>query len=196
MGEAKLVKDIMAPIDDYNKIQMDAPLCDVLGILRENHEKLKSGEKGKFHKTIIVIDGSGKIVGKLSLYDLVRGLVPEKAKKPELSRMYYRTLSSRAAEVADEVSQVQERFQWLNHTFLDLVKQETQKKISEVMAPLHPLLHEDDTMNKAIYIMFKENIRQPGVVRGDQIVGIVNLIDIFDELLIVAGDECFWNPQA
>jgi hypothetical protein len=130
-------------------------------------------------------------VGKLSLYDFVRGLVPEKAKAPDLSRVYYRALSSRAAEVADEVGAVQERFEWLNHTFLDLVKQETQKKVREVMAPVHRLLEEEDTINKAIYVMFKENIRQPGVVRDGKLVGLVNLIDIFSELIVVAGDECF-----
>ena len=58
--------------------------------------------------------------------------------------------------------------------------------------PLHPLLHEEDSLNMAVYVMFKENIRQPAVVRDGQIVGIVNLIDIFSVLLDVAGDQCFW----
>ena len=92
-----------------------------------------------------------------------------------------------------EVGAMQERFQWLKSSFLDLAKQETQKKVGEVMAPAHPLLQEDDTINKAIYVMFKENIRQPMVTSGDKIVGVVNLIDVFSVLIDVAGDECFLN---
>jgi hypothetical protein len=191
MAKQKMVKDIMAHIDEYNKVSMDAPLCDVLSILRKNYEDIKAGKKGKFHKTILATDRSGSIVGKLSLFDLVRGLVPEAAKKPDLSRVYYRTLSSRAAEVADEIGEVQERFKWLHNSFLDLAKQETQKKVKEVMSPVQAFLDENDTINKAIFVMFKENVRQPGVVRDGKLVGIVNLIDIFSDLLEVAGDQCF-----
>lgn len=185
------VKDIMAHVDEYQTVDMDAPLCEVLSLLRKNYELIQARIPGKYHKTILVTDSSGNIVGKLSLYDLIRGLVPETAKKPELSKGYYRSLSMRADEVADEIGAVQQRFQWLTTKFLDLVKQETQKKVRDVMSPLHPLLHEEDTINKAVYVMFKENIRQPAVVRDNRIVGIVNLIDIFNVLLKIAGEECF-----
>ena len=190
MGEEKRVKDIMAHIDEYEKVDTEAPLCDVLAILKKNHENIKACVVGKYHKTLFVTDASNQIVGKLSIYDLIRSLVPESAKKTEFSRMYYRTLSSRALEVADEVGAVQERFKWLHSTFLDLVNQETQKKVKEVMSPIHPLLVEDDSINKAIYVMFKEQIRQPMVTRDGKIIGVVNIMDIFPQLLEIAGDVC------
>lgn len=192
MAEERQVKDIMAHIDEYQTVDVDAPLCDVLNVLSKNYEKIQAKVPGKYHKTVLVTDSSKSFVGKISLFDLVRALVPETAKKPELSKLYYRSLSMRVEEAAAEVSAVQQRFQWLNNTFMDLVKQETQKKVRDVMSPLHPLLHEGDSLNMAVYVMFKENIRQPAVVRDGQIVGIVNLIDVFSVLLEVAGDQCFW----
>ena len=42
-----------------------------------------------------------------------------------------------------EMGKLKERFDWLEHTFLDLVKTETQKKVKEVMSPIHPLLEEE-----------------------------------------------------
>jgi len=191
MAEEKKIKDIMARIEEYEKVDSESPLCDVLQILKRNHEKVKSGEPGKFHKTLLATDPSKKIVGKLSVFDLIRGLVPEAAKQEDASRAYYRTLSSRALEVAEEIGEFQERFQWLHSTFFDLVKKETTKKVKDVMSPVHPLLNEDDSINKAIYIMFKEKIRQPLVVRDNKIVGVVNIMDIFPLLLEIAGDECF-----
>lgn len=190
MGDGKRVKDIMSHVDEYDKIDVEAPLCDALAILKKNHEKIKACVTGNFHKTLLVTDASKKIVGKLSIYDLIRGLVPEPAKKLEVSRSFYSVLSSRALEVAAEVGEMQERFAWLHNTFLDLTKQETQKKVKEVMSPIHPLLVEEDNINKAIYVMFKENIRQPLVVRDGEIIGVVNIMDVFPELLEIAGDVC------
>jgi len=190
-SEEKRVKDIMAHIEEYDKINAEAPLCEALQHLKKYDEKVKVGEKGRFHKTILVTDDSGKIVGKLSFYDFIKALVPEPAKEKKLSRKFYSVISSRALEVADEVNEMQKRFKWLHSTFFELVKEETRKKVKNVMAPIDPLLEEEDSINKAIFVMFKENIRQPSVTRDGEIVGIVNLMTIFPELLEIAGNECF-----
>jgi CBS domain-containing protein len=186
---ARTVKEIMNPIEEYDRIDVDAPLSDALAILKRNHEKLKAGDPGRFHKTLLVTDASKKIVGKFSIYDLSRGLVPESAKVPEISRAFYAMLSSRALEVADEVGEFQEHFKWLNNTFLELVKQEAQKKVKDIMSPIQAVLKEDDKMNQAIYTLFKEGVRQQLVTRDDKIVGVVNLMCVFRELLETIGPE-------
>ena len=191
MEKELTVGQVMAPIEEYNTVSAEAPLCDALFILKANLKKIESGEKGRFHKTMFAVDASGRIIGKLSIFDLIRGLVPARAKEPAVSRTFYRAISERQLNVADEVGKLKERFDWLEHTFLDLVKAETQKKVQEVMSPIHPLLEEGDTLNKAVYVMFKENIRQPLVVRDGRIVGVINIMDIFPVLLDLAGDQCF-----
>jgi CBS domain-containing protein len=193
MGDEKRVKDIMTHIDEYERLDQDARLCDALAILRRKFEKTGGSASGILHKTLLVTDSTKEIVGKLSIYDFIRGLVPEEAKKPEYSRSFYNMLASRAQSVADEVSAMQESFQWLHTTFFDLVKQETQKRVREVMSSAHPLLKEEDTLNKAIYVMFKEDIRQPMVVKEGKIVGMVSMMDLFPELLEIAGDQCFFE---
>ena len=191
MGEDKRVKDIMASIEEYDRIDSEARLSDAMKMLKGNYRKIESGTPGTYHKTLLVTDAAKKIIGKLSVFDLIRGLVPEPAKKPEHSRAYYSVLSSRALEVAEQVGDMQERFKWLHTSFFDLVKQEAQKKVKDVMSPIHPLLEEDDTISKAIYIMFKEHIRQPMVMRKNEIVGMVNIMDIFPVLLEIAGASDF-----
>jgi hypothetical protein len=193
MGDEKRVKDIMAHIDEYERLDQDVRLCDALAILRSNFEKIGASAAGNLHKTLLVTGPSKEIVGKLSIYDFIRGLVPEEAKKPEHSRSFYSMLTSRAQSVADEVGAMQERFQWLHTTFFDLVKQETQKRVRDVMSPAQPLLEEEDTLNKAIYVMFKEDVRQPMVVKEGKIVGMVSIMDLFPELLEIAGDQCFFE---
>ena len=196
MGDEKRVKEIMNPIDEYDTIDVDARLCDALAILKRNHEKLKAGSTDKLHKTIFVTDASKKIVGKVSIYDLIRGLVPERAKKMQVSRAFYSVLSSRAVEVADDVGRIQESFQWLKSTFVDLVKQEAHKKVKDIMSPIHALLREDDRMNKAIYVLFKEGVRQQLVERDGKIVGVINLIVLVNEFLETVGPECYVEWQS
>jgi CBS domain-containing protein len=183
MGAERKVKDIMVPIEEYHTIDQNEELRVALQILRKDHEDLKAGKISDFHKTVFVTGKKGKIVGKLSMHDFIQGMVPEHAKAPELSRAYYSILSSRAMEVEEEVRDIQERFDWLHHDFLELVKQEAVKKVKEVMSPVHPVLKEEDGITHAIYAMFKEKIRRPLVIRNGEIVGVVNAVHIFQELI-------------
>ncbi|MBN1932653.1 MAG: CBS domain-containing protein [Desulfobacterales bacterium] len=192
MENEKRVKDIMNPIEEYSTVDVEAHLCEALSILKKNHENIKSCAVGTFHKTIFVTDASKNIIGKLSMYDLIRGLVPESAKKPAL-RAYRAILSSRAEAVADEVGEIQKRFKWLDNTFFDLVKQEVNTKIKDCMSPVQAILKEEDTLNWAIYSMFRVNEREPLVVRDGKIVGVINLMNIFGELLDIVGPECNVN---
>jgi len=191
MAEEKKVKDIIVPIEEYDKVDIDSQLCDALRILKTNYETLKAQGRGSFHKTLFVTDGDKNIVGKLSMYDLIRSLVPEPAKAPEISKAYHAMLSSRSLEVAEEVSDFQEHFEWLSNTFCELVKQEAHKKVRDVMNPvIQSVLIEEDRITQAIYVMFKEDVRQQLVHREGKIVGVINLNAIFSELLEVVGPEC------
>ncbi|MDY6986843.1 MAG: CBS domain-containing protein [Thermodesulfobacteriota bacterium] len=183
----KRVKDVMNPIEEYDTVDVDAQLCDAFAILKRNHEGAK--KDGTYHKTLFVTDASKVIVGKISIYDLIRGLVPENAKRPEVFSA--RAISSRALEVAEQVGAFQERFKWLQSTFVDLVKQEAHKKVGDIMSQVHPVLKEDDQMNLAIYILFKEGVRQQLVERDGQIVGVINLMVLLNEFLETVGPECY-----
>ena len=191
---ATLVKDIMNPIEEYDTVDVDAHLCDALAILKKNHENLKAGTIGKFHKTIFVTDASKNIIGKLSMYDMIRGLVPENVKQPEF--LSARALSSRALEVAEEVGELKEHFEWIHNTFSDLVKQEAHKKVRDIMSPITGgVLREDDKVNHAIYVLFKDGVRQQLVVRDETIVGVLNLMVILNQFLEAVGPECHVNWQ-
>ena len=191
MAEEKKVKDIMAPIEEYDMVDIDSQLCDALSVLKRNYETFKAQGTGKYHKTLFVTDGDNNIVGKLSMYDLIRSLVPEPAKEPEISKAYHAMLSSRSLEVVEEVSDFQEHFEWLSSTFCELVKQEAHKKVRDLMKPIQKsVLQEEDRINEAIYVIFKEDVRQQLVHREGKIVGVINLNTIFSELLEVVGPEC------
>ncbi|MCF6290378.1 MAG: CBS domain-containing protein [Desulfobacterales bacterium] len=191
MGDKrKTVREIMCPIEEYERIDAEAPLCEALHHLKRYQRKLRADENSRFHKTTFVTGAAGGIIGKLSLYDFIRGLVPEPARDEDYSRKFSALVSSRALEVAAEIGETRKRFKWLHTSFPALVKQETRKRVKDVMSPVAPLLVEGDTINKAVYIMFRENIRQAVVTRAGEFVGVINLQTIFSELLQIADDQC------
>ena len=70
MTEKKNVKDIMISIEKYDKIISNDKLCNALALFKKNYEKYKASGGEAFYRVIFVTDASGKIVGKLSTYDL------------------------------------------------------------------------------------------------------------------------------
>jgi len=194
MAENRKVQDIMAPIEDYDRVNIDAQLRDAIIILKRNYERLKAGEPGNYHKTLLVVDGKDNIVGKLSMYDLIRGLVPEPSKKPEVSKAFQAMRSGRARDVAEEVGDFQEHFKWLSSTFVELIKQEAHKNVKDIMSPIQKFsLKAEDKVTEGIYTLFKDNVRQQFVQSEGKIVGVVNLNILFSELLEVASPECHIN---
>jgi CBS domain-containing protein len=196
MAEGKTVKDIMVPIGEYEKVDVDALLCDVLALLKKNWEKAKIGAPGHFHKTVFVIDRSKKIVGKISVYDLIRGLVPESSVHLEFLKRGSYVRTSRIWEIEEKTDELLEEIGWLSRSFVDLVKQEAQKKIRDIMAPVDTILKEEDTINQAIYIMFKKNLREPLVVQNGEVIGVLDLTQVFSELLETIGPECHVHWQS
>ncbi len=183
MAQEKTVKDIMIPFEEYNQVNINARLGDVLHILKENWERSCS-TSDSFHKTLFVKLADGEIVGKLSMYDVIRGLVPEPAKKPEISKAYHSMLSSRSLKVLENISDSQEHFSWLHNPFSELVKQESHKMIGDIMKPIRPsVLQLTDKLTQAIYVMFKEDVRQQIISDGKKIVGVINLNVLFSQLL-------------
>jgi len=191
MGDDKRIKHIMTPIEEYEKISSESRFCDALSILKRNYESAKTCQSGHFHKTLFVTDPAGKIIGKLSMYDVIRGLVPETAKETDFSEVREWIRSIHPKKLAEATAEIQERFGWLHSSFVELVKQEAHRKVKEIMSPVHPILKEEDKINQAIYLMFKGDVRQPLVMRQEAVVGVVDLMRIFSELLDIAGPECY-----
>ena len=54
----------------------------------------------------------------------------------------------------------------------------------DIMKPIRKsVLRLDDKLTQAIYVMFKEDVRQQIIYEGKEIVGVINLNVLFTELL-------------
>lgn len=68
------VKDIMVPLADYATVSQDADLYQAVRALKEAQAAFS--QKSYMHRAVLVYDDKNRIVGKLGMVDLIRGLEP------------------------------------------------------------------------------------------------------------------------
>jgi CBS domain-containing protein len=73
--EAKKVKDLMIPLGHYAHIDENATLYDAVVALEEARNKHEGGIYP--YRAVLVTSKSGRVIGKLSLLDLLRSLEPK-----------------------------------------------------------------------------------------------------------------------
>jgi len=142
--EEKRAGDIMIPIEDYT-----------------------TG-----HRSIVVFDRDGKMVGILSIRDLIAGVLPEYLSAPKPS-------------MGDSI--VYSPMFW-SGLFTTQLKVLSQKKIREVMSEAPPTVSEDTNLMELAYVMHKEGYRRVAVASQGKVVGVVREQELFFEMnKIISG---------
>ncbi len=94
LSESAVVRDLMTPISDFSVISEEATFVEAVLALEKAQEDFLAG-RGR-QRILLVRDKQGKVLGKLSPLDVVRGLEPE----------YEKILDSQKRSMAREVDYV------------------------------------------------------------------------------------------
>ncbi len=165
-----LVKDVMIPIANYVTVK---PENHLPGLLRAI-EKKRQAEEGHAHRDAIVIDDSGRFVGKVTMIDIFRALDSG-----------FRKVDSERGEQFLTDHFVQKAVRELN-LWLDPVETVCQRgsKVTVGEAMHKPedseFIQEDDSLEKALsyYVM---GVHQPLIVKnGDDVTGVLRFGDLFE----------------
>jgi DNA-binding response OmpR family regulator len=176
-GEEKAEKnagDIMIPIEDYTTIASESTV-------KEGIDRLKASFRSQIstsrimetgHRSILVFDKAGELVGILSIRDLIAGIRPEYLSAPKPS-------------MAD--SMVYSSMFWTG-LFTSQAKKLAKKKIGEMMSEAPPEVEEDTNLMELADRMYREGIRRMAVTRKGKVVGVVREQEIFFEMdRIISG---------
>ncbi|MBW1766620.1 MAG: response regulator [Deltaproteobacteria bacterium] len=166
--EEKRAKDIMIPIEDYTTIDPESTV-------REGIERLKRSFEGALstsrvmetgHRSILVLDGKGDLVGILSIVDLIEALQPSYLSAPKLS-------------MADSLHY--SPIFWSGLFTIQATSLST-KKIRDIMSAAPKTIDEETNLMEIANLMSSENIRRMVVSRKGKVVGVVREQEIFFEL--------------
>ena len=171
-----IVKDLMVPLEEYATVLEDATLYDAILAL----EKAQTAFDPKRHKhlAILVLDKSGKVVGKLAIFDILIALEPKYGQleaEGALSRSGYST------ELIN--SMLKDNVLW-NEPFEFICNRAPKLNVSDLMqAPSDGVyINEKASLGEAIHQIVIQKHQSLLVTKGEEVVGILRLTDVFTKI--------------
>lgn len=170
------VKDLMVPIEEYATVSEDATLYEAVLALEEVQRKPSTREYK--HRAVLVCSASGKVVGKLSQLDVLRALEPKFKKLGNVG------LLGRFGLGPDVVKIITKELSLLENPLDDLCKKVARIRVRDVMhSPSEgEYVAETASLNEAIRQLVLGPHQSLLVTRGEAIVGVLRLTDVYVEI--------------
>ncbi len=168
----KTARDIMIPIENYTTIGADRTIREGIEQLQKSYEDCVSTgrimETG--HRSILVFDLSGVLVGILSILDLIRMLRPSYLSMPKPS-------------MADSL-QYSPMF-W-SGLFTSQARALAKMTVWDVMSEPPPRIEENANLMEIVETMHTTKARRLGVTREGKVIGVVREQELFFEIARIA----------
>jgi CBS domain-containing protein len=159
----KIVKDLMVPLEEYTRVPEGASLHDAIEALANAlfgpaADPARSRDRG-----VLVQAKDGRVLGKLSLWDVLRGLEP------------------RYARPFDPLVMVEEYFTWTHSMFANLAEKARSIKAKDMLREhsRDELIDENAPLDLAVHQLVHGRLPSLVVMRGDSVVGVLRLGDVF-----------------
>lgn len=163
----KKARDIMISLDDYTTIQPDRSVREGIEQLKNSFDSLISTDKlmQTGHRSILVLNDRGNLVGVLGINDLIAALRPAylSAPKPSMAdSMQYSTMF------------------WTG-LFTVQAKQLAGRKVAEIMSPPPQKVDADANLMELANLLYEHDCRRLVVEEERQVIGVVREQEIFFE---------------
>lgn len=167
------VKDLMVALKDYATVSQEATLYDAVLALEEAQKRYESDLSPYLHRAILVYDDKRKIVGKVSQLDILMALEPN-YRIVDLDKL------SRFGYSLDYVQSFAKTGLW-DKALRDLCRKAADLIVKDFMQSpgQGEYIGEDANLDEAIHQMLLGRHNSLLVTRGEDIVGILRLTDVF-----------------
>jgi Mg/Co/Ni transporter MgtE len=166
MSDSKSAKDVMIGIFEYPHVPYWFTISQAIRIVKVS---FISSKKYPDPMAILVFDEKYNLMGTLTLKDILRGLEPRFLKPSEKAQV--------PAEDESALSLI-----W--DTLFDKgAKESAERPVSEIMSPAKYFVEPTDPLTKAAYLMLHHDlILLPVLENKKKFVGLVRMIEVFDEI--------------
>jgi CBS domain-containing protein len=167
------VKDLMLPLSEYTTVSEEATLYDAVLTLEKAQQTFDP--KKHRHKAVLVYDKNNKVVGKLGQLDILKTLEPKYAEMGDLGPL------SRAGFSPEFLKSMIEKFALWDKSLSDICSKAAGLKVKDIMyTPTEgEYVEESASLGEAIHQLVMGHHQSLIVTRGEQIVGILRLVDVF-----------------
>jgi CBS domain-containing protein len=169
------VKDLMVPLEEYATVSEDSSLFEAVLALEEAQDRF--GKDRYKHRAILVYDKNGKVVGKLSQLDVIKGL------EAGYKRLELKGISHSGFSPDFIKSLIKQHGLW-SKPLEEICTKAADIKVRDVMyTPTEgEYVREDATLDEAIHQLVMGKHQSLLVTSQNRIVGILRLTDVFMEV--------------
>lgn len=177
------VKDLLVPKNEYAKISADSTLGDAVLTLQEVQQRELSLDPTRHRdRAILVVDQNDQVVGKLSMLNVLRGLLPR------FDRVRGSRASSKAAARVGSArlnidSQERDVGLW-NKPLTNLIKKASTVRVRNLIREIADgeIVDEEASLDTALHQMIVGRFQSLLVTRDGEVIGILRLTDVYEEI--------------
>lgn len=167
------VKDLMVPLSEYAVISGEATIFEAVLALEKTQQVVN--QNNYQNRAILVEDSSGKIVGKLNQFDILRALEPKYAQiKSESGAGKYGFSKQFLLSII-------ETYQMFDQPLDNICRKAGMEKASKYMhSPTEgEYISADGSLDQAIHLLILGSHQSLLVTQEEKIIGILRLTDVF-----------------
>jgi CBS domain-containing protein len=170
------VRDWMVPLHEYATIAEDATLHDAVLALEGARERFDV--KGYRHWAVIVLEKTGRVIGKLSLLDVLRCLEPKYAELGDLKRISGYGLS------VEFLRSMIDRYDLWKAPLDEICRKAARMRVGDITgAPLPgEVIEVEASINQAAHQLIIGHHQSLMATSKGEIVGILLLTDMFQKI--------------
>jgi predicted transcriptional regulator len=174
--EKMKVKELMRPVEEFPRISRQATFFEAVEALEKAQQEFSSGKAPQ--RILLVYDEAGKIVGKLSPMDVVKGLEPNYDKIDSLKTISHYRLAPGTLE------SMKEHFRLWQRPLADLCTKAYRVKIESFIRMPTPdhMVKADDRMDNAFHLFVVGRHDSLFVREGEEIVGMIRFSDVYRKI--------------
>ena len=171
---AKCVRELMIPLDDYAVVPRDATLVEAVRALARAEHKLKPPRQPA--RAVLVADPDGNIVGQLGHLEILQALEPSYSLLGDLGTL------SRAGVSEELLGSLMDNLSFWRGELSGVCRRARDIKVSDLMRPIAESISEDAPLSEATHKMVIWQSMRALVTRRDRVVGVLRLADLVAEV--------------
>lgn len=168
------VRDLMTPVGEFPQLAAGATFYEALQALEEAQRSYLAGESKQ--RILLVTDPTGRIIGKISPIDLLRGLETN-YQRVDAEKILRRFGLNYVWEA------VQKEYQLWENPFRELCRKAAGVHVGDFIQPsAEQSVRTDDNLAKCFHLFVMNRHAALFVVEGTEIVGLLRFTDVFEKV--------------
>lgn len=164
------VEELLIEVSEYPHVSSSSTLREAVRTMQEAIRR-----RGTCFQpmALLVFDEKHQLAGTLRMREVLRGLEP-------------RFLAPSAKAQGVPTSEDGLAMLW-GTLFSEEIRERAERPVREFMRPARVVLSPEDGIGKAAYLMIREDVLLLPVVRDGRVLGIVRMMEIFEEVADILG---------